>query len=133
MSDVRVVGDPVPPVKAYLAAFWGARVRIADEVPDDWHVETDVPLIVVDDDGGPIDWPVKSDPLVRCGIYANGKQTAKNLRRITMGALLAEPIPGIAHIQRTGIGYVDARDPDTGADIASFTVTATVRTEVITV
>lgn len=133
MPDVRVVGDPVPPIKAYLAAFHGTSVRIADEVPDDWHVDTDAPLIVVADDGGPIDWPVMSQPLVRCTAYANGKQTAKQLRRVSMGALLSAPVPGVAHIRRSGIGYTDARDPDTGADMASFTVTATVRTEVITV
>lgn len=133
MPDVRVVGDPVPPIQARLKAFHGASVRIADEVPDDWSVDTDVPLIVVADDGGPIDWPVLSQPLVRATVYANGKQTAKQLRRISMGVLLDAPVPGVAHIRRTGIGYTDGRDPDTGADMASFTVTATVRTEVITV
>lgn len=133
MPSVRVVGDPVPSVQAFLAGWHGASVRIADEVPDDWSVDTDTPLIVVADDGGPIDWPVKSSPLVRCTVYANGKQTAKQLRRVSMGALLSAPIPGVAHIRRTGIGYTDARDPDTGADMASFTVTATVITEVITV
>lgn len=133
MPDVRVMGDAVPPIKARLAAFWGASVRIADEVPDDWSVDVDVPLIVVADDGGPTDWPVMSHPLVRCTVYANGKQTAKHYRRVSMGALLGSPVPGVAHIRRTGIGYTDARDPDTGADMASFTVPATVRTEVITV
>ena len=132
MPDVRVMGDAVPPVKAYLEQWHGASVRIADEVPDDWDVDTDVPLIVVADDGGPTLWPVWSKPLVRCTVYANGKQTAKDLRRVTMGALLAGPVPGV-HIGQSGIGYTDARDPDTGADLASFTVTATVRTEVITV
>lgn len=134
MPDVRVVGDPVPPIKAFLAAFHGASVRIADEVPDDWSVDTDAPLIVVADDGGPTMWPVWSELLVRCTVYADGKQTAKQLRRVSMGALLGAGgvIPG-GHIHRSGIGYTHARDPDTGADMASFTVTATVRTEVITV
>ncbi|WP_431231528.1 hypothetical protein ACQ856_18370 [Mycolicibacterium psychrotolerans] len=134
MADVRVVGDPVPPVQAFLEALHGASVRIVDEVPDDWVVDTDAPLIVVADDGGPITWPVLSDPLVRCTVYANGKQTAKQLRRVSMGALLGarDVIPG-GHIRKSGVGYTDARDQDTGADMASFTVTATVRTEVITV
>lgn len=134
MPTVRVPGDPVPHVKAYLESFWGASVRIADEVPSNWVVDVDVPLIVVADDSGPTMWPVWSEPLVRCIVYANGKQTAKEFRRITMGALLGAKgvIPG-GHIHHSGIGYTDARDPDTGADMASFTVTATVRTEEITV
>lgn len=126
------MGDAVPPIKAFLAAFHGASVRIADEVPDDWTVDVDAPLILVADDGGPTMWPVWSKPLARCTVYANGKQTAKDLRRISMGALLAGPVPGV-YIGHSGIGYTDGRDPDTGADMASFTVTATVRTEVITV
>jgi hypothetical protein len=142
VPDVRIQGDPIPAVKARFADFYGIDLdaadpgdafRIVDEVPGDWVVETDRPLLVVDDDGGGVDWPVMSKPIVRVTVWANGKQTAKLLRRIVMGVLLAQPVPGIAHIRKTGIGYTDARDDETGADLASFTVNATVRTEVVTV
>lgn len=132
MTDVRVPGDASPAVKAALAAFFGAAVRVVDEVPTGWDAAVDAPLMVVSDDGGPTIWPIWSEPLIRTTVYANGRQTAKDLRRTATGALFAN-VPAGMHIQRTGIGYTDARDPDTGADLASFTIGATVRTEVITV
>lgn len=132
MPDVRVPGDPCPPIKDVYAAAFGPSVRVADEVPGDWDVAAGVPLLVVNDDGGPTTWPIWSEPIVRVTAYANGKQTAKQLRARALGELMAS-VPSGMHVRKTGIGYTDARDPDTGADLASFTVTATVRTEVITV
>jgi hypothetical protein len=134
VADVRVPGDAVPPIKAVLEAWFGVRVRVVDEVPADWQPDAPgvVPLIVVHDDSGPTLWPVWTEPLIRCTVHADGLQTAKLLRREATGVVLAAQIQDM-HIGKTGIGYVDGRDPDTGADLASFTVTATVRTEVITV
>lgn len=125
-------GDGVPPIKAVYETFFGPTVIVCDEVPDKWDVATDAPLLVVSDDSGPTLWPVWTEPLIRTTVYANGKQSAKDLRRTATGVLMAN-VPSGMHIAKTGIGYTDGRDPDTGADLASFTVTATVRTEVITV
>lgn len=132
MTDVRVPGDAVPPIKAVLAAHFGERMIAADELPDDFDPAASVPVIVVSDDGGPTTWPIWTEPLIRCTVYANGKQTARLLRREAMGVLLGA-VPFGMHIRKTGIGYTEARDPDTGADMASFTVNATVPTEVMTV
>jgi hypothetical protein len=127
-------------VKAYLATHFDTAARIAEEMPDPngpdpWSHEDPAapPLITVQDDTGPTLWPVWSEPVIRITIHANGKQTAKNLRRRAMGAMLEKGAIPDLFIAWNGIGYVDGRDPDTGADLASFTVTATVRTEVITV
>lgn len=141
MADLRVPGDAVPPIVAHLeAAAALSGVRVAYEMPDPqgqdpWRVDADpeVPLIVVSDDSGPTVWPIMSTPLIRITCYARGKQTAKALRRRAMGVVMAGPIAGLAHIDKTGLGYVDTFDPNSGADMASFTVTATVRTEIITV
>lgn len=141
MADLRVPGDAIPPMVAHLAAAPAlAGARVAYEMPDPngpdpWRVDADpeVPLFVVSDDTGPTIWPILSTPLVRITAYAKGKQTAKLWRRKAMGVVMAGPVAGLAHIDRTGLGYVDTFDPNSGADMASFTVTATVRTEVITV
>ena len=125
-------GDGVPPIKAAYETFFGDAVLVVDEVPKDWDVATDAPLIVVTDDGGPTIWPVWSRVLIRSTVYADGKQTARKLRRTATGVLLAHVPFGMA-IDKTGLGYTDGRDEDTGADMASFAVNATVRTEVITV
>lgn len=133
MTAVRVLGDAIPKVKDRLGDTFGATADVADEIPAGWQALTaTVPLAVVDDDGGPVTWPVYGRPIVRVTIYANGKQTAKQIRGIALGAIMGAPIPGIA-LHSTGIGYTEARDNETGADLASFTVTATVPTEVITV
>lgn len=146
MIDIRVPGDAAGPIKARIesrAADIVADVpgdteptglRVADEVPGDWTVDTDNPLVVVADDAGPIVWPIWSVPRMRVTVYAYGKPLAKAIRQRLMGVLLERPVPaGLAHIAHDGIGYTDARDTETGADMASFTVEATVRTQVITV
>lgn len=137
MSDLRVLGDMVPAVKAVLETFWGAGARVADELPADWVLQTDAPVITVNDDGGPVMWPLWARPTLRVTVYAYGKQTAKQFRAKTLGELLAATIPGVylpaGAPANAGIGYTEARDETTGADVASFTVTATVCTETVTV
>jgi hypothetical protein len=53
------------------------------------------PTIVVDDDGGPVTWPIYAHTTLRITSFANGKQTARHLRRCAMGALLAARLPGV--------------------------------------
>src|SRR5690348_7580970 len=132
MTDIRALGNAIPLIKARLADTWGAAARIAEEIPAHWSVLNGGPLVVVSDDGGPVTWPVYAKPIIRVSCYANGKQTARHIRDVSMGALLNTPIPGVGNLHSTGIGYTDARDPDTGADVASFTVTSTVMTQIVT-
>ena len=131
-DDIRVPGDAVPPIKAVYETYFGPTVIVADEVTEDFDVATSVPLIIVTDDGGPATWPIWADVLIRSTVYANGKQTARQLRRLATGVLMTH-VPSGLFIAKTGLGYTDGRDPDTGADLASFAVNVTVRTEVITV
>lgn len=135
MTEIHVMGDAVPPIKAVFEQYMntGGLFIVADEVPEDWQAAPDAKtLITVADDGGPTLWPVWSEPLIRVTVHAYGKQTAKLWRAVALGVLMARVPSGMA-IGKTGIGYTDGRDPDTGADMASFTVRATVRTQVITV
>ena len=136
MTTIRVPGDAVPPIQNRLRTFdWGALTppEVRDERPAVYDPATyGRPIITVQDDGGPSMWPVWSRVVIRCTVYANGLQTAKLYRRVATGAILAA-VPSGLHVAKDGLGYTEARDPDTGADLASVTVTATVRTEVITV
>lgn len=137
MSTVLALGDAVPAIKAVLAAFFGAAADVRDEIAADWNVLTaTVPVIVVDDDGGPVTWPIYSKPIIRVTAYANGKQTARQLRGKAVGVLMSNAPAGIYLPTQSpgapGIGYTEARDPVTGADVASFTVTATVPTQTVT-
>lgn len=137
MTSIRALGDAVPAIKAVLAAFWATNARVADEVPASWVAQTSIPLIAVTDDGGPVTWPLWARTTIRVTCYADGKQTAKSVRDKSLGALMAATIPGVYlpadSPNNGGIGYTEARDPKTGADVASFAVTATVCTQTVTV
>jgi hypothetical protein len=139
VTTVLALGDAVPQVKAVIAALFGATVDVRDELDAGWNVLApgSKPTIVVDDDGGPVTWPIYAHTTLRITSFANGKQTARHLRRCAMGALLAARLPGVYLPKESpaaaGIGYTEARDPLTGADVASFTVAATVQTQTVTV
>lgn len=113
-----------------VALFDGQLCRISVEhVPADWRLLDGRPLVTVYDDGGPETWPIKRDPTIRVTVRANGDDLARRIARRLHGYLHENRPTGIAHIFRErGSSFLTARDKDTGADMASFTVTAAVRT-----
>lgn len=140
---MREHADPTPPVVDALRGFFalpvntalfGGVVRVvAEDHPDPagdapWSLLDDPPLLIVHDDGGPTQWPVLRRPTVRVTAYARGKPLAKRVAARADGHLHDNVPAGLAYLSRNGSGYVMARDKDTGADMASFTVTATVAT-----
>lgn len=130
---VRIQGDPKPPIKAALATFFGTIARVATEVPKDWVLATSPPLVTVHDDGGPLNWPILSRHMVRVTVRAAGQPLARSVAKRASGYLHDNTPAGIEDIHRTaGTAIIEAFDTDTGADLASFTVNATVRTEVTT-
>lgn len=126
----RLPGDPKPAVKDALATYFGADARVAMEVPADWLLLSGIPLVTVHDDGGPLNWPVLSRHIVRITVRGNGNPVVRLIARRAAGNLHANIPAGLEDIHRNGSALIEARDPDSGADMASFTVTATVRTVV---
>ena len=135
---MREHADPTPIVCAALREFFaqpdnidlfGGQVWVsAENVPEGWQLLTDPPLVTVHDDGGPEQWPVKRDVTVRVTVRARGIPQAKRVAA-RAGGHLHDTLPaGFAALSRNGAGFVIARDSDTGADMASFTVTAVVAT-----
>lgn len=124
---MRIPGSPAPLVKADLVAFLTTTARVVRDVPDKW-TPTDGPLVLVADDGGPLDWPIMSRNTVRITVFAEGKDPARTIALRCAGHLHDNVPAGIAHISRSGTSILEARDPQTGADMASFLVTAAVRT-----
>lgn len=124
-------GDPKPAVKDALATYFGADARVATEVPSDWLLLSGVPLVTVHDDGGPFNWPIMSKHIIRVTVRGNGNPLVRQLARRAAGELHTNVPAGLEDIHKTkGTAIIEARDPDTGADLASFTVTATIRTSV---
>lgn len=124
---MKVPGSPAPLVKAALVAFLTTTARVVRDVPDKWTPAAG-PVVLVADDGGPLSWPVMSRNIVRVTVFAEGKDAARTIALRCVGYLHDNTPAGITHIFRDGTSILEARDPQTGADMASFTVTATVRT-----
>ncbi len=132
--------DPTPLVCAALRTFFAAQSNVdlfggvvwvaAEEPPTEpqWQLLADPPLITVHDDGGPTSWPVLRRPTIRVTAHARGLPTAKRVAARAEAHLHTVIPAGLAAVSRNGAGFVTARDPDTGADLASFTVTVTVAT-----
>ncbi|ORA24891.1 hypothetical protein [Mycobacterium aquaticum] len=135
---MRVHADPVPAVMASLREFFilpstvaelGGQCRVEDAedgIPDDWSLRTDPPLVTVSDDGGPVQYPIKRDPTIRILVRARGSRLAKRVAALADGYLRSHLPDGMATIRRGGAAFVSARDSDTGADLASFTLPAVV-------
>lgn len=121
-----VPGNPAPLVKASLITYLDGEARVVRDVPDTYKPSSG-PLVLVADDGGPMQWPIKSDNIVRVTAMGNGMDLVRGLAGRCMGHIF-EGIPGLSHIDRNGTTLLQGRDPKTGADFCSFTVTATVRT-----
>lgn len=96
-------------------------------VPPGWGTSSP-PHIEVDWDGTPTNFhPVADRPTIRVVVRARTTSEAKRLAQLARGLLLAHTGAGdIARI-RPGVGVMPARDPDTKAELASFTLLVTVR------
>lgn len=131
----RVQGSPVPFVKAAVVAFLAGEnivARVATRKwPKDWTLADGRPLVLIADDGGNVDWPVKSDHTIRITVGSDDANTSERIARKCLGHILANLPEGLAHIRRNGTALITTQHSQTGADLASGTVTAVIRTEII--
>jgi hypothetical protein len=114
---------------------------LADEIPEpriathkwplDWSLDDGRPLVLIADDGGGVDWPVKSDHTIRITVGSDDVPTSRRIARKCLGRILAIVPEGLAAIRKNGTALTEAQHTQTGADIASGTVTAVIRTEII--
>lgn len=133
--NTRVQGEPVGPVKASLIALLADETpvpRIATHKwPKDWSLADGRPLVLVADDGGGLDYPVKSDHTIRISVGSDDVPTSRRIARKCLGHILANLPEGLAAIRKNGTALTEAQHSQTGADVASGTVTAVIRTEII--
>jgi hypothetical protein len=91
--------------------------------PTDWTVES-IPHVQVSLDGTPrIDHPVIAYSTLRITVWDHNPGPAKDLAALAMGLLLAEPYVSPL------TGLLPARDPRSGADLASFTCRVATRSQ----
>lgn len=112
-------------LKADLAErFPELSVRL--ELPADWALGSD-PVLLVADDGSQMGmWPVATMPTIRITSWTTGREL--KYAYAALGRLLTARIPGIAAVL-PGSGTLEARDPKTNGDLASFTVLTRARTQ----
>jgi hypothetical protein len=124
---VTIPGNPAPLVKASLVSFLNGEARVVRDVPDSYLPKSG-PMVLVADDGGPMEWPVLSKNTIRVTVLGDGMTLVRDLAGRCLGHIFDDIPNGLSHINRNGTTLLEGRDPRTGADFCSFTVTATVRT-----
>lgn len=131
----RVQGEPVDAIKPSLVALLTDEdpvPRIATHKwPKDWSLDDKRPMVLVADDGGPLDWPVKSDHTIRITVGSDDLPNSRRIARKCLGHILDNLPEGLAAIRKNGTALTEAQHSQTGADLASGTVTAVIRTESI--
>ncbi len=122
----RAQANPAPRLAAWLATVMpGADVDT--RIPKGWTPGTR-PLIVIADDGGPVDWPAKSDHTIRVVARHAGPANAHQAARTAIAHLHDAHLPGIV-VDRSSGGIIEARDTATAVYLASALMTVHARTE----
>lgn len=112
---------------AALVAPHAPEATVGVGVPPNW-APSSPPHFEVAWDGTPTSMhPVAEVATVRIVVRARTTTDAKRLAQLARGLLLAHDGHGPIRQIRPGIGVLPARDPATQAELASFTVLATVR------
>lgn len=133
LPQVYEPGDALKPVKAFLIAEFAAAGAPFDTVrvalnQDGWEPgAADGPQLVLFDDGGPLEWPIDSRVTVRVTVWSTGRDLSRTIAHRAIGLLLCKRIPGVAQVL-PGMSIMDARDSQTLAELATFTVRTRVRT-----
>lgn len=117
---------------ADLVAPHEPDVTVGVGVPDGWDPLTSDPHLQVACDGTPSQvHPIVAHHTVRVVAWAASPTEAKALAALAQGLLLGvgaqQPIAALLPLT----GLLPARDPDTRAELASFTVRATTRSQAI--
>lgn len=98
-------------------------------VPGDWRKDVSVPHLQVAWDATTLDHPVLAHATIRVTAWHHQPTAAKALADTAMGRVLAHVGHGLIRAVRPLTGLLPAYDHDTRAELASFTVRATVRAQ----
>ncbi|MCA4997183.1 hypothetical protein HWD35_20890 [Tsukamurella tyrosinosolvens] len=127
MTTVRVQVDPMPAMRDWLRANMPAAGWVRATLPTDWAPKGGAPGVILSDDGGPAEYPVRTIHTVRITAWGADKTTVRDLAAEAAGRLVAGRPPGIAHTSKRAGAVLDARDQATGACLASVLITTQAR------
>lgn len=121
-----VQADVLPAIKDWLKErVFDVDIRL--NVPEKWTT-ANTPVLVIADDGGPVQWPIRSQHTIRLTAYGPGRTVVRQIVTFAAGILGSGRPPGIAYIDTEMGGVLDARDPATGAFLASVLLTVQAKT-----
>ncbi|MGV8972249.1 MAG: hypothetical protein ACOH10_07990 [Rhodoglobus sp.] len=127
MKPLTVAPDAERLAVDYLTLTLAGRAQDATvgvNLPSAW-TSTTKPHVQVALDGTPeVAYPILCAATLRITAWAGSTTTAKALAGLCMGLLLAHPGSREIGSVRPLTGVLPARDPDTGAQLASVTVRA---------
>jgi hypothetical protein len=122
---VRVQADLLPQLRAALQSETvGAEVRA--DLPNNWTVDSQ-PALVLADDGGPLQWPIKSRNTIRITGWGKDRVAVRRMVARAVGTLHDARLPRLV-VSRSSSAVIEARDKTTGAWLASALMTITART-----
>lgn len=103
-------------------------VTVGVTVPDQWtrpdlRADDEAPHVLVAVDDSEIIQPIMVDALVRVSVFADRTSEAKRLALLVLALLLTNRIGSVSPES----GPVAGRDPDSHAELATFTTRARVR------
>lgn len=118
----------------YLQAIRGthfpAGATIGVGIPATWTPAAPAHIQIVSDGTPTMTWPIVASPTVRVVVRAASTTLAKSIAAMAMGLLCAGGWPpSFSILPLTGV--LPASDPDTRAQLASFTLRVTVRSQPI--
>lgn len=127
-ADAEVtLKDYLVPLLAARSDVMGASCSVG-QLPGGWQPRTSPPHVGVMWDGTPeASYPVQARATVRLTTWAAKGTDAKRLCWLVMGLALCHPGGGGVSSVRFLTGPLPARDPESGADLASCTVRVNLR------
>lgn len=124
---VRAQADSLPRLREWLDDLTlDADADVRADLPDGWSLG-DRPVIIIADDGGPVVWPIKSRHTIRVTGWGEDRVAIRRMVAVAVGNLHGARLPGLVVSKQSG-AIIEARDPDTGARLASALMTINART-----
>lgn len=121
------VPDVEKAARALLASLTPGPTTVGIGVPDDWTATSPSHLQIGWDGTVVRAHRLTARALIRVTAWASSTSTAKALALDAEARLCAHDGAGVISMIRSATGVLPARDPDTGAELATFTVSMTVR------
>jgi hypothetical protein len=121
------VPDVEKAARALLSELTPSPTTVGIGVPSDWTKDSPDHLQVGWDGTRTPPHRLTSQALIRVTAWASSTSQAKDLALDAEARLCAHDGTGVISTIRPATGVLPARDPDTGAELATFTVSMTVR------